>query len=141
MSHDTHTSVHSPQASALADPDRMFTAAQVADLMATAGRWGREAVEDEPSELSWRAGFEAGYRERVDEENRGHPASPVFTFGEWLATAEVQAYRERIAADRTQRYAGGPVEVWEATRPDHVPPRDVSVRVVRSGAGWVWRDA
>lgn len=138
---DTTSTPASRMVAALTDPDRLFTCGEVAYLMSVAGRWSREDADDSPSPQSWRAGYAAGYRARVDEENAAYPSAPVFAFGEWLSMAERQACRDRAAADRTQRYAGGAVPVWPATRPDHVSPAGVSVRVVRSSAGWVWRDA
>lgn len=147
MTHRTRNNPESTPVSrltaALTDPDRLFTPAEVAWLMSVAGRWGREivAAEQAADPLSWRAGYLAGYRKRVAEENGDYPPPPIFAFGEWQTGAERQAARERAESDRTQRYGGGPVEVWPATRADHVPPGDISVRVVRTGSGHVWRDA
>jgi hypothetical protein len=119
---------------ALNDPGHLFTHAQMLDLISLAVGG--------PDEVSaYEAGWAAGYIERVDEENRAHPAAPIFAFGEWLSDTERREYRARADADRTQRYAGGAVPVWPATRRDHVPPANVSVRVVRTSSGWVWRDA
>lgn len=53
--------------SKLRDPDAMFTSAQVAVLMHTAGRWG--------------------YEHRVDEENGTHPDPQVYAFGSWYNQA------------------------------------------------------
>lgn len=51
----------------LRDPDAIFTGAQVAVLMHTAGRWG--------------------YEHRVDEENGAHSDPEVRAFGSWYNQA------------------------------------------------------
>lgn len=58
----------------LTNPRSVYTSSQVAFLMGTAGRWAREAVDGEPSELSYRAGYQDGYRARVAEENAAYAA-------------------------------------------------------------------
>jgi hypothetical protein len=98
---------------ALADPDHLFTREQVAYLMGEAARWAREAVEGEPSELSWRSGYEAGYRARVAEENAEYPPPPVSIGGRWV---DQVTYRRQCDADGRRRrrgdYRGGPVREW-----------------------------
>lgn len=99
---------------ALADPGHLFTAEQVAFLMGTAARWAREAVEDEPSPESYAAGFEAGYRSRVDEENAAYPPPPIFVAGEWVRAAERVAARRAADTRRRRRsdHRRGPVREW-----------------------------
>lgn len=53
-----------------------FSAAQAAYLMGAAAQWARDVADGEPSPLSYRAGFEAGYRARVAEENAAYPPEP-----------------------------------------------------------------
>lgn len=126
---------------ALNDPDRLYDRTQLAYLMAfmfDAG-YTLRADEDAPDALSWRAGYDAGYRQRVAEENARRPSPQIFHADVLAGMLRVQGERAAARADRTQRYAGGPVEVWEADRPDYVPP-DVPVKV-RMFAGSVrWAD-
>lgn len=106
MTHDTHgaSAATARMVAALRDPGYQFTQEQMLRLIWLAiGTW---------DDLAWRDGYEAGYRARVAEENAAWPPPPVFAFGEWQSMTERQAYRERLDADRTQRYTGGPVEVW-----------------------------
>jgi hypothetical protein len=98
-------------AAALADPDHLFTSAQVADLMATAARWGRESADWESP--GWRAGFDAGYRARVAEENQAYPPPPVFSMGQWWDQAENRRRCDRDARRRWRTdHRGGPVKPW-----------------------------
>jgi len=129
---------------ALNDPARLFEPEQVAFLMASAYRWGYETRRDEertPDVLSWHAGHDAGYRQRVTEENATYPAPAVFSAGELDALVRIQGARAAARADRSQVYAGGPVPTWDADRPDHVPPSNVSVRVNTRGPRCEWADA
>lgn len=147
MTHDTRTGHSHPRTAtdrlvqALADPDRLFDRDQVLHLMATSQRWGYEvrAAEDAADPLSWHAGHAAGYAQRVAEEQASWPAPAVFSAETIAALARVQAARAAADADRSERYAGGPVPVWDDDRPETEPPA-VSVRLVRTGAGWTWRD-
>lgn len=83
----------------LNDPDRMFTRDQVAYLMGTAARWAREAVEEEPSPLSWRAGYQSGYQARIAEENAAYPQSRVEVSGTIRDDAR-RVHRVRCGVDR-----------------------------------------
>jgi len=99
---------------ALNDPAYLFNRDQLLHIIANVARWSREAVEDEPSELSWRAGYEVGYRARCDEENEAYRAAvlaPVFVSGELFATADCQAARGPVEPRRDD-YRGGPVAPW-----------------------------
>jgi hypothetical protein len=88
-----------------------LTRAQLAYLMGSAGRWARETPEGET--MHYRAGYEAGYRARVAEENASYPAPPTFQLGRWYDQAD---YRrrcdEQATTARLNDYTGGPVEVW-----------------------------
>lgn len=85
----------------LANPDHLFTRDQVGYLISMILGTGDEA------DLAWRAGYEAGYWARVAEENaRPIPAGPG------LGGEDPVAYRRACEADRTEKYRGGPVEVW-----------------------------
>lgn len=103
-------------AAALTDPAAVFTAAQVADLMATAARWGRESVEGEPSPDSYQAGYTAGYRARMADENAAYPPPPIHFGGVWIDQAD---HRRRAHEDALRRrrgdYRGGPLRAWPAT--------------------------
>jgi hypothetical protein len=98
----------------LTDPSEepiTLTRGQLAYLMGTAGRWAGEAPHIEA--LHYMAGYDAGYRDRVREENgKPHPA-PVFQMGRWYDQVE---YRrrcdEQAKLPRDNDYAGGPVEAW-----------------------------
>lgn len=107
---------------ALADPDAVFTRDQVAYLMSTTARWAREAVEEEPSELTYRAGFEAGYRDRCSEENddfRKQNETLYFNAGEHTTALERKKLRDRFDATalvpRAHDHVGGPVS-WDTGR-------------------------
>jgi hypothetical protein len=106
---------------ALQDPTSTFTSDQVAYLMATAARWAREAVEVEPSPLAYAAGFDAGYRARVTEENDEYANQMlIFNAGEHVTALERKKLRDRSDAvaliSRTSDHPGGPVD-WETGRP------------------------
>lgn len=85
-------------AAALADAGHLFTAEQVAYLMATASRWGRESVEGEPSPLTYAAGLADGYRARVAEENAAYPPEPHQVTSSAGADA-VRVYRRQAGVD------------------------------------------
>jgi hypothetical protein len=86
---------------ALDDPDRLFTQAEVAFLRSAAQAYGyelRRREEREPDPLSYRAGLEAGYRQRVAEENGEYPPEPV----RLVTTAgqdAVMVHRKRVGVD------------------------------------------
>jgi hypothetical protein len=128
---------------ALHDPDRLYESGHVAYLMAAAMRWGYELATETlvADPMSWQAGYDAGRRDAEAETNIGYPPPPYLIAQGIRIRGDQAAARAAAATDRTQRYAGGPVAVWEADRPDHVPPRDVSVKVVRTGSGYAWRNA
>jgi hypothetical protein len=109
---------------ALADPGHLFTREQVAYLMATAARWAREVVEGEPSPLTYAAGYDAGYRARVAQENADWPPPPIYdaqAVSRWTDQVEARRQADRDArARRRDDHRGGPVPVWPATRPDPV---------------------
>ncbi len=99
----------------LTDPNATFTSGQVAYLMATSGRWARESIEGEPSKLSFEAGRQAGYRERVAEENAAYPPTPHHVTTSAGEDA-IRVHRSRMGVDapgpREGDYTGGPVEPW-----------------------------
>ncbi len=105
---------------ALTDPDRMYTPDQVAYLMAAAARWAREDRDGEPDPLSYAAGLQDGYRQRVAEENAGYPPPP---YGAVELDRVGDARRRRRAWDAAARagrrrrgdHKGGPVRVWPST--------------------------
>lgn len=112
---DTSTALDRLQA-ALADPAHLFTRDQVVYLMATAARWAREAVEDEPSPLTYAAGHAAGYAARVREENAAYPAGPIFDGRETVRWINQVDYRRRRDAEAPRRlrtdYRGGQLPAW-----------------------------
>lgn len=111
---------------ALADPDYLFTRAQVAFLMATAARWAREDRDREPGPETYEAGRRDGYRQRVAEENAAYPPPPIAGWDGVLKMIDQVDYRRRCDAEARRRrpgdYRGGPVPVWDADRPDVEPP-------------------
>lgn len=118
---DSTGSAYARLVEALNDPDRLYDRAQLAFFMASAVRWGYELRTDEerePDGLSYAAGFDAGYRQRVAEENAAYPPVKVFSAAGLRDLADVQTARAAAGADREQRYAGGPVPDWGASRPD-----------------------
>lgn len=126
---------------ALDDPDRLYDRDQLAFLMGAAMRWGYEAAEAEMAAdpMSWAAGLEQGYRLRCAEQEEGYPPPPHLLVAGIKVGGDQRAAREAVAADRTQRYAGGPVEVWEADRPE--PARDPRPMRVRKVDGlWTWAE-
>jgi hypothetical protein len=89
--------------------------------------------------MSWAAGLDQGYRLRCAEQEEGYPPPPYLMVAGVKVGGDQRAAREAVAADRTQRYAGGPVEVWEADRPDPVrDPRPMRVRKV--DGLWTWAE-
>jgi hypothetical protein len=123
---------------ALSDPDRLYDRDQLAFLMGAAMRWGYEAAEAEMAAdpMSW---ADQGYRLRCAEQEEGYPPPPYLMVAGVKVGGDQRAAREAVAADRTQRYAGGPVEVWEADRPDPVrDPRPMRVRKV--DGLWTWAE-
>jgi hypothetical protein len=75
-----------------------FSPAQAAYLMGASAQWARDVADGEPSPLSYRAGFEAGYRARVAEENAAYPPPPYSL----VSTAREDArrvHRIRTGAD------------------------------------------
>ena len=104
---------HDRLIAALNDPNHLFTADQVAYLMATSGRW---AVEAPPGEsLAYKAAYEAGYQARIAEENQQWPPAPVWTAedGRMVEQAKYRAKVDEIASQPcVGDYQGGPVE-WE----------------------------
>ena len=134
--HSERSTAYDRLVRALRNVDQLFTHVQMAWLMEFAHK------------VAWRAGYEAGYAARVAQENANYPAQAVFDAREIEALRMVQQARAEADADRTQRYAGGPVPVWGADRPDlsdlgpsaahwhagaGVPTRTVAGRLV-------WRD-
>lgn len=107
--------------SALQDPSKLFTSDQVAFMMATAARWAREAVEDEPSPLTYAAGYQAGYRARVNEENDKYRNQALyFDAGETITAYQRRQLRSRLDAEATVPHVtdhpGGPVD-WDTGLP------------------------
>lgn len=104
-------------AEALADPARLFDQNQVLHLMGIAGRWGYDAGRTEviPDEPAFRAGWVAGYEDAHAELTALAPTYPPPPF---LVVAGVKVREDQAAAreagdiDRSQRYAGGPVDDW-----------------------------
>lgn len=109
MSRPQHETPHDATAALIAklkNPRALFNREQVAFLMSTAGRWGREQAEwDSPA---YRAGFEAGYRARVAEENASYPPARHSVVTSAGGDA-IRAYRARMRVD--ERY----------TRPNDFP--------------------
>lgn len=109
--HDT--TAHERLIAALNDPNHLFTADQVAYLMATAGRWSNESPAGES--LAYRAAFEAGYQARIAEEN-AKTAEPVWSAldTKLVTQANYRKHHDEIAAQPcVGDYLGGPVD-WEA---------------------------
>jgi hypothetical protein len=83
----------------LNDPAARFNREQVAFLMATASRWGRETSEwDSPA---YRAGYDAGYWARVAEENAAYPP-PRLNLAATAREDAVRVHRARMRVD--ERY-------------------------------------
>lgn len=104
---------HDRLIAALNDPNHLFTADQVAYLMATSGRWATEAPHGES--LAYRAAFEAGYQARIAEENEQWPPAPVWsaTDGKLVEQARYRKEADKIASQPCiGDYQGGPVE-WD----------------------------
>lgn len=122
---------------ALRDVEHLFTHTQMAYLMGMAQKIG------------YAAGLDEGYRRRVAEENASYPDPQVFDAALIADMAQKQRSRADADADRTQRYAGGPVKPWGTSRPDlaDLGPsaarwRDgAGVPLVHCGGEWVWADA
>lgn len=120
-----------------------FTRAQMADVIA------RALASGEPDEVTWRAGYEAGYWARVAEENAAYPGEPHVVVSGVTVRRDQVAARETAAADRTQRHVGGPVADWGPSRPD-LPdlgpsaarwhPRS-GIPLRRTAQGYVWAEA
>lgn len=92
--------------SALNDPGHQFSRDQLVYLMAAAMGWGKI------DPLSYEHGRQAGYQQRVAEENAAYPP-PAFLIVQGIKVRGDQAAaRAEADADRTQRYTGGPVPVW-----------------------------
>lgn len=91
-----------------------LTRTQLAWLMSTAGRWARETPHVET--LSYQAGYDAGYRARVAEENAAYPPKPIFNAAgtqRWINQVDYRRHcDEQARTPRTNDYTGGPVEVW-----------------------------
>lgn len=130
---------------ALSDPDYVFNRDQLVHIMAAAMRWG------EIDALSYEHGREAGYQQRVAEENAAYPPEPMRVVTT-AAQDAVLVHRSRTGVDsglpRENDYMGGPVPAWDADSPD---PDDLGpsactwhpragVPVVRTRSGWAWRD-
>lgn len=81
----------------LNNPRAVFTRDQVAFLLGTSARWAREVAEEEPSDLSYRAGYDAGYRARVDEENASYPPPQIFVAGGWMERVDYRRECDRAA--------------------------------------------
>ena len=82
----------------LNDPNATFSRSQVAYLMGASGQWARDVVDGEPSPLSFRAGWEAGYRARVAEENAAYPPEPMSVLPPQRETT-IAVYRGRAGVD------------------------------------------
>jgi hypothetical protein len=83
----------------LSDPRATYTSAQMAYLMGVAAQWARDVVDGEPSKLSYRAGFHAGYQARVQEENADYPPPPLDLLPDQRSVTR-QVYRSRCGADQ-----------------------------------------
>lgn len=103
---------------ALNDPDRLFERGQVAFIAAAAGRWGfdvgrSEAIPDEVAyRAGWLAGYEAAHAELTALAAQPYPPPPFLVVQGVKVRGDQAAARAEADADRTQRYAGGPVPVW-----------------------------
>jgi hypothetical protein len=82
----------------LHDPAAVYSSSQVAYLMGVAAQWSRDIIDGEPSPLTYRAGFAAGYRARVAEENAAYPPEPLHLTTTARQDA-VAVYRSRIGVD------------------------------------------
>jgi hypothetical protein len=104
---------------ALADPDARFTGDQVAWFIAADRRWRAEAEHGEPDPMTYAAGFQDGYRARVDEENEEYRRSAeaqrrqVGETVRWMETVDARRRADRDGRRRRRGdHRGGPVEVW-----------------------------
>lgn len=95
-----------------------FTRAQMAYVVSLALHLAPEA------EMAYQAGREAGYWERVAEENAAYPPTPYLVVQGVRVRGDQAAARAAADADRTQRWAGGSAQdalsafMWDADRPD-----------------------
>jgi hypothetical protein len=96
-----------------------FTAAQAVYLMGAAAQWARDVVDGEPSKLSYRAGYEAGYRARVAEENAAYPPPP-YDLAPSARSNTIAVHRSRSGVDvvepREGDFQGLGMEAVEALR-------------------------
>jgi hypothetical protein len=148
---DSSTNATLRAAEALGDPDRLFDLAQVRFFMAAAEAYGyerRRREERTPSRLSYLAGFETGYRQRVTEENAAYPPEPMRLVTTHAQDA-VRVHRERVGVDvvapREGDWPGGDADTamarygWDADR-DESEPLKVSVRTRTERGRLVWAD-
>lgn len=129
-------------AESLDDPARLYTQAEVNFLLAAAEQYGRS---ESGSAVTWRAGFEAGQRAAEAEASVGYPPPPYLIVAGAKVRGDQAAARAEAAADRTQRYTGGPADDWGASRPepDHGPSaarwhRDAGVPAEFVRGEWRW---
>lgn len=102
---------------ALAIPGATFTGEQLVWFIAQDRRWMRGS---DPDPLSYAAGYQAGYRARLAEENEEYrQATEAHRThgGEAIRWMDKVDARRRADADARRRrlgdHAGGPVETWE----------------------------
>lgn len=86
-----------------------FTRAQVVDLLA------RAFASEQPADLIWQAGYEAGWWARVAQENAAYPPEPM-RLATTAAQDAVSVHRSRMRVDeryeRPDDHMGGPVPAW-----------------------------
>lgn len=122
---------------ALANPDHVFTRAQVVELISL-------AVGTEDPDWWFNAGYDDGFRdgqrllERTEKQREASHRQAVQTAREWVNRADARA-----AADRdgpAGDYQGGPLQDWGPSR-GPIPVPDVSTRLVFHPDGsFQWRD-
>ena len=98
MTADDETTAVDRLVAALGDPSYRFTPDQVVFLMAESARWAREAIEGEPSPLTYAAGVADGYWQRVAEENAAYPPEP-YRLTTTARQDAVAVYRKRSGVD------------------------------------------
>lgn len=85
-------------AAMMADPDWQPTRDQVADLISL-------MLENDDTDLAWRAGYEAGYQARVNEENAAYPPTP-YRLTTSAGEDARRVHRSRCGVDRVEPRPG-----------------------------------
>lgn len=96
-------------AAAMANPQWQPTRTQVANIVAL-------TLENDDTDMAWRAGWLRGYWDRVAEENAAYPPERMRVVTS-AAQDAIIVHRARMLVDspaaRENDYTGGPVPVWE----------------------------